>query len=135
MMEVRAFREVTESLPTTHLLRDVMVGLAVALRGPPSSSVVKPYLLAAHPPHSNRRPGWEHRLALLLMRRQAFLHLRASEAEELQRQRRIERRTRLTQPVVQGVFGEANGALRAFGQACGDLDRLGIEFRSPRPPG
>src|SRR5207245_1601670 len=65
---------------------------------------------------SDRSVWRENRLALLEMRGETFLDLRSGEAEKLERQRCVECRPHGTQPVVQCVFGPADGALRALGQ-------------------
>src|SRR5271154_5713174 len=64
---------------------------------------------------SQRGVGIELGLALLQMRGEAFFHIGAEEAQHLQPQRRVEGRTHHAQPVVEGVLGEADRALRAFG--------------------
>ena len=58
---------------------------------------------------------------------EAFLHVGAAEAEELERQRGIKSRAHHPQPVVERAFGPADCALRALGQLGRDLDRFRLK--------
>lgn len=57
-----------------------------------------------------------------------LLHLRPGKAQKPQPQCGIEDRPGLAQPVAQRVFLEADRALRALGEAIGNLHRLRIQF-------
>ncbi len=61
-------------------------------------------------------------LAFLAQARDPFAHLVAGPAEELEGQRRVERRTRKTQPVVERVLGQPNSARRASRELGGDIE-------------
>src|SRR3984957_15679430 len=66
---------------------------------------------------------WEYRFAFLQMRGQALARLGAGKAQKLERGRSVEDRAVDAQPVVERVFGPADGALRAVGQVLGGLQR------------
>src|SRR4051812_27089587 len=68
--------------------------------------------------------GDEARLALLQVRGQAFAHLGATEADELQPQRGLEGRDRAAVPVVEAVLGPPDRGRRTLGQL--DRDALGL---------
>src|SRR5580693_8789198 len=77
---------------------------------------------------SYRRRRREVGLALFEVRGEAFLHLRTTEAEELQRQRGVKGRAHHAQPVVERALGPADRALRALGELGRDLDRFRLEL-------
>src|SRR5260370_87011 len=60
---------------------------------------------------------------------QAFLDLRAGEAEKLQRQRGVEDRPGGAQPIVERVFGPADRVGSALGEPGRDFEGLGVELR------
>ena len=62
------------------------------------------------------------------MGRQALGRLGASEAKHFQGRRGVEYGAGLAQPVVQGVFGPADRALRAAGQIVGGLQGGGLKI-------
>src|SRR2546426_6932970 len=69
------------------------------------------------------------RPALLAVRSEALLHVGAREPEKLQGQRGVKNRAGGAQPIVERIFGPADGAGRAFGESHRDLDRFGVELR------
>src|SRR5437764_10972334 len=75
-----------------------------------------------------RRLRRKRRLALLAMRGDAFLRLRAAEAEHLERERGIERRPRHAQPVVERILGPAKRGLRASRELARDFQRLCLQL-------
>src|SRR4051794_17109477 len=68
--------------------------------------------------------GW----TAFAQRGDAFLHVGPGKAHEFERQRGVETRPRLAQPVVQRVLGPADGGLAAARQPVGDLVGLGQQL-------
>ncbi len=77
---------------------------------------------------SRNAVGWESRRALLAQRRGALRQLGSGEAEELQPERRVEDRPGGAQPVVERIFGPADGVWRAFRQPHGDVERARLQL-------
>src|SRR5260370_7529009 len=68
----------------------------------------------------------EARLALLAMGGEAFLDVRAGEAEKLQGQRGVEDRPGGAQPIVERVFGPADPLGTALADPAPDFEALGL---------
>src|SRR5216117_1251755 len=67
-------------------------------------------------------------LSLLAVRSDAFLRLRAGEAEHFERERGVERRAGHPQPVVERVLGPAQRRLRAGSELARHLERLRLQL-------
>src|SRR5271165_4866219 len=77
---------------------------------------------------SNRRVGREIRRALLQKGVDPLAPFGAGHAHEFERERCIEDRRRLAQPMIERLLGPAHGRGCEFGQAGGDLDGFRVEL-------